>query len=346
MDTYDAFTFAFHALHAKMRFMEDAIRKARGFPKLLAIVGPTATGKSDLAISLAKILNAEIISADSMQVYRYMDIGTAKPSKDIRAVIPHHFIDILNPDESFSAGEFARQTHRLISKKIRGGIPLIVVGGTGLYVKALERGLVALPPVPDEIHARLWEEYINTGLPHLYDKLCKIDPATASSVHPNDRFRILRALGVFETTGKPLSSFRTHHGFRETAVHLRKIGLTYPREILYKRIETRVEQMIENGWMEEVKTLLEMGYNETLKPMQAIGYKQLVSVIKGTLKMRDAVEEIKKETRHLAKRQITWFNKETPQQWISLRGENLEEEAEILLTFIQKGDKIWNPKKA
>ncbi len=314
-------------------------------PPLLAIVGPTATGKSDLALALARKIHGEILSADSMQIYRYMDIGTAKPPKKIREAIPHNFIDILDPDETYSAGEFARQAHRLIREKTRQGIPLILVGGTGLYIKALEKGLVTLPPISREVEATLWETYVNEGLPPLYERLRQVDPVTASIVHPHDRFRILRALGIFETTGTPLSLLQTRHGFRKIAISLWKVGLIYPREFLYKRIETRVDDMIKNGWIEEVETLLEKGYRETLKPMQAIGYKQLVRLIQGKMTRKEAVEEIKKETRHLAKRQITWFRKEPPKFWMTLKGNQVDEMAENLLTLCMEGKETWKPEK-
>ena len=220
-------------------------------PPIIAIIGPTATGKSDLALALAKQLGAEILSADSMQIYRFMDIGTAKPSKETRNEIIHHFIDILNPDETYSAGRFARESHDLIRQKQAGGIPLVIVGGTGLYIKALEKGLVDLPLIPESVQLMLWEEYTNMGLESLYRRLMDVDPLTARAIHPHDRFRILRALGIYETAGKPLSSFRQKHGFKKTPVKLFKVGLTYPREILYKRIEKRVDGMIQNGWLEE-----------------------------------------------------------------------------------------------
>jgi len=312
----------------------------------LAVIGPTATGKSDLALALAKHIGAEILSADSMQIYRFMDIGTAKPPKETREAIPHHFIDILNPDETYSAGRFAREAHDLIRRKQAKGVPLVIVGGTGLYIKALEKGLVDLPPVPESVQLMLWEEYVNTGLEPLYNRLMKVDPPTAQAIHPHDRFRILRALGIFETTGKPLSSFRQEHGFRETPVRLFKIGLTYPREIMYKRIEERVDRMIRDGWREEVERLLEMGYDETLKPLQAIGYKQLIQVVKGRMGLKDAIDEIKKETRHLAKRQITWFRKEAPHIWMEPSGTSLDELVENILTLIPRGEHPWTQKKA
>ncbi len=304
--------------------------------RLLAIVGPTATGKSDLALAVARRIQAEIISADSMQIYRHMDIGTAKPPKEVRDEIAHHFIDIIDPDQPFSAGEFARQAHHLIREKTRMGQPLIVVGGTGLYIKALEKGLVRLPPIPPDIQKRLWESYVNEGLPALYEKLQKADPATASAIHPHDRFRILRALGILETTGTGISKYRAQHGFKETPIPLIKIGLAFSRDTLYERIDKRVHRMIDNGWLEEVKSLLEMGYDETLKPMQAIGYKQLTRVIRGTEKLSEAIETIKKETRHLAKRQITWFKKESPHTWLSMEGKSLDQAVESLLTFLRE----------
>ena len=322
------------------------LETAHGTQPILAIVGPTATGKSDLSLALAEALDAEILSADSMQIYRFMDIGTAKPSKETRALVPHHFIDILNPDENYSAGRFAREARQILSQKEREKTPMVIVGGTGLYVKALEKGLVALPAIPDHIQERLWEAYVNEGLETLYQKLLNIDPFTAQAIHPHDRTRILRALGVFETTGKPLSIFREAHGFKTTSVSLFKVGLAYPRATLYQRIETRVDKMIEAGWIDEVKRLLEMGYDETLKPMQAIGYKQLTRVLQGKMDLKTAIEAIKKATRHLAKRQLTWFKKEAPHLWIHPDGKSPREIAEEVLTLYKQGGPPWTRKKA
>ncbi len=314
------------------------------FP-ILAVVGPTATGKTAFALDLARVLGAEVISADSMQVYRYMDIGTAKPPREIRQEIPHHFIDILDPDEGYSAGLYARQARSLISEKVKKGIPLVIVGGTGLYVKALEKGLVDVPPISKGIEKGLWEAFVTNGLEYLYERLRRVDPVTASRVHPHDRFRILRALGIYETTKRPLSFFHRSHGFGEKPLPLFKIGLTYSREVLYERIEKRVDRMMEEGWMEEVSALLKKGYDETLRPMQAIGYKQLVSVLKGRMETEDAVREIKKETRRLAKRQHTWFKKERPHLWLNFGGGSGEKEAERLIEQIQRGELEWMPKK-
>jgi len=259
----------------------------------------------------------------------------------VRETIPHHFIDILNPDETYSAGRFAREAQDLLARKQADGTPIVIVGGTGLYIKALEKGLVALPAIPQSIQERLWEEYVNEGLETLYQRLLNVDPFTAQAIHPHDRTRILRALGIFETTGKPLSLFQKGHGFKGTPVNLFKVGLTYPREILYKRIEKRVDRMIEAGWLDEVEMLLGMGYDETLKPMQAIGYKQLVQVLRGRSTLDEAIDEIKKETRHLAKRQITWFKKEAPHLWITPEGDDPRKWAEDLITRMPQGDPSW-----
>ena len=313
---------------------------------IITITGPTATGKSDLALALAEELGAEIVSADSMQVYRFMDIGTAKPPRDVLAAIPHHFIDILNPDETFSAGQFAREARDLIRKKRISGVPLVVAGGTGLYIEALEKGLVALPPVPDDIQTRLWEDYLNAGLPVLHERLRQVDPALAAVLHVNDRFRILRALGIYETTGTPLSALQEKHGFRDTTLSLLKVGLTCPRDILYKRIEERVDRMMAGGWLQEVRDLLAKGYDETLRPMQAIGYRQLTAVLRDKRGLADAVAEIKKETRRLAKRQMTWFKKEAPEVLLPLTGFNLYKQVREIITLSQRGDDAWKEKKA
>jgi tRNA dimethylallyltransferase len=325
--------------------MKSRDRNFTGSQRIIAVVGPTATGKSDLAVALATLSGAEIVSADSMQIYRFMDIGTAKPAKDILSAIPHHFINILTPRETYSAGQFARQSLSLITKKQNAGVPVIIVGGTGLYIKALEKGLVALPEIPDTIQSKLWEDYLNTGLSALYERLGQVDPALAATLHPKDRFRILRALGIYKTTGTPLSELHKKHGFRETAVPLLKIGLTCPRDILYKRIENRVDQMMAAGWLQEVQGLLDKGFDETLKPMQAIGYRQLAAVLRGKMDLRDAIMEIKKETRRLAKRQITWFRKESPDHWLEITDCNLYDRARELLTLSRREDESWKAKR-
>jgi len=284
---------------------------------ILAIVGATATGKSALALDLAEEIGGEIVSADSLQVYRGLDLGTAKPGAADRARVPHHLVDILEPDEVYSAGEFARRARAAIDEiAARGRIP-IVVGGSGLYLRALLRGLSPLPPGDPEVRAALRSRLETEGLPALREELVRIDPKTAARLTAGDTQRVLRALEVECVTGRPLSAWLDEQPFGIQAIAAVQIGLTLPRSILYDRIAGRVVWMMEAGWLGEVAGLLQRGLSPRLPAFQAIGYRQLVRHLEGDGSLEQAIAEIVRETRRFAKRQETWFRKEPDVTWFS-----------------------------
>ncbi|MBI5048226.1 MAG: tRNA (adenosine(37)-N6)-dimethylallyltransferase MiaA [Deltaproteobacteria bacterium] len=284
--------------------------------KIVAIVGPTASGKSMLAMELAERFNGEIVSADSMQVYRYMNIGTGKPTKEQSAKIPHHLIDVANPDEEFSAARYSNEASESINLIHEREKNIFIVGGTGLYIKALTKGLFKGPASDKRFRNELTMLGAGSeGIRYLYERLKEIDPEAASKIHPNNTARIVRALEIYYLTNKPISLFQKEHGFSEEPYNVLKIGLSVDRKFLYKCIEDRVDNMVEAGLVEEARRLLAMGYSPGLKAMCGLGYKEIVMYIQNKCTMEDAVREIKKNTRRYAKRQMTWFKKETDVRW-------------------------------
>ena len=279
------------------------------------ILGPTATGKTDLGVELAERLDGEIINADALQVYRGLDIGTAKPSLEIRQRVPHHLIDILDPRDRFSAGEFARRARAVIEGLRHRRKAAILVGGSGLYVRALLEGISPIPR--DSEVARTLEARCDVeGLPALYRELEGCDPQTASRLAPRDRQRILRALEVAIASGKPLSEWIDARPFGQQTLPAFRIGLTLPRAILYDRIARRVERMVDQGWVNEVSTMLDRGYDPRCPGFQAIGYRQIVKHLLGEWSLEKAVEDTIRATRRYAKRQMTWFRKEQDVRWV------------------------------
>ena len=290
---------------------------------VLAIVGPTATGKSALAMALAERLSGEIVNADALQVYRGFDIGTAKPGAEERARVPHHLIDILEPHEPYSAGEFARRAQEAIAEiHGRGRVP-IVVGGSGLYLRALFQGMSPMPPGDPEIRRKLRERLDEEGLPALVQELWRLDPATAARLKPGDTQRVLRAIEVFLAAGRPLSALIAEQPFGTQRIAAIHVGLTVPRGILYDQIAGRVSRMMEAGWLEEVAGLLRQGLSPGLPAFQAIGYRQLVRHLIGEGSLSEAVGETIQATRRFAKRQETWFRRESDVTWIL--GQDLEQ---------------------
>ncbi len=284
-------------------------------PRVVVLLGPTGIGKSKLAIDLAEELGGEILSADSMQIYRYMDIGTAKPTLDEQKRVRHHMIDLATPDQPFHAGLYRMLARKIIAELYKKGKPIWVVGGTGLYIKVLTQGLFSHPKIDPDVRKRLRLEAEEKGEASLYQRLEKVDPLTASRIHPHDLFRIIRALEIFDSTGVPISFLREQHRFGESPYHTLKIGLETNREALYHRIEQRVDQMIEKGLLQEVKRLMERGYGRELKPMQSLGYKQMVRFFLKEIEWTEAVKQIKSNTRHYAKRQWTWFKADPEVRW-------------------------------
>ena len=293
--------------------MAETIEKNR--PRVVLLVGSTGVGKSRLAIELAESFGGEIVSADSMQVYRYMDIGTDKPTVSEREKIPHHLIDVVTPDEPFHASLYRTLGRKVIDQLHRDGKPIWVVGGTGLYIKALTQGIFKSPEIDPAVRLRLKMEAEKEGGDPLYQRLEKVDPRTASQLHPNDLFRTIRALEVFESTGMPISFYRGQHCFGERPYQMLKIGLEMSRDSLYHRIDQRVDEMIEKGLLREVERLIEMGYGPELKPMQSLGYKQMNQFLLKRIDWEEAVRQIKRDTRRYAKRQWTWFRADPEIGW-------------------------------
>jgi tRNA dimethylallyltransferase len=284
-------------------------------PKIVPIVGPTASGKSSLAIHLAQRFKGEIINADSVQMYRGLDIGTAKPSIQERKLVPHHLIDILDPEENYSAADFRRQADELIQRLHQQKIRIFVVGGTGLYLKVLTRGIFVGPAGDPEIRKALQIRQKKEDQLALYQELQDLDPLAASQLHPRDTFRIIRALEVYYLSGKPISTFQKNHGFREKPYDVLKIGLFFDRNELDRRIEERVNQMLQMGWIDEVRSLLSEGIQRNWKPMQSIGYRTIISHLLGEVSYPEAVRLIQRDTRRYAKRQMTWFRADPQIRW-------------------------------
>jgi tRNA dimethylallyltransferase len=283
--------------------------------KILIICGPTASGKSELAIQLARSLDAEIVNADSMQVYRGLNIGTAKPTPRQQAGICHHLIDIVDPDQIFSAADFSKSADAAIQDIISRGKRVILAGGTGLYIRALIYGLVDLPSGSGEIRQALQEDANRIGNEAMLERLRLVDPVIASGLHPNNLVRIIRALEVFQLTGIPLARYQKEHAFATRRYDTLQIGILVDREELYKRINERVDSMLTTGLLKEVDGLLTDGFGRNLKAMRSIGYKEAVAHLCGELTSEEAAILIKRDTRRYAKRQLTWFKADPDILW-------------------------------
>ena len=301
-------------------------------PRVAALVGATAVGKTAVALALAAGLGAEIVNADSLQVYRELDIGTAKPTEAERALVPHHLIDVADPPESYDAARFCREGRAVLDDLARRGAPPLVVGGTGLYLKALLGGLfVEGEPAPG-VRDRVRQELAALGLPVLYARLIHLDPATASRLHPHDTYRIVRALEVISATGRPLSEFIKAHRFQDTPYAVLKLGLRLPREELYRRIDLRVELMLAAGWLDEIEGLLRR-YPPELKPLQALGYRHLINYLTGRWSWEEALTLLTRDTRRYAKRQFTWFGSDPEVRWFN--PDQVEDMAAALAEFFE-----------
>ncbi len=284
-------------------------------PKIVVVCGPTGIGKTKVSLALAEAFRGAVVSADSMQIYRYMNIGTAKPDAAEQQRVPHYMIDVADPDAAYDAARYAGEARDCIAAIHGRQMRPFVIGGTGFYIKALLQGLFAARPSSPEIREELWRQKETGGSRALYDRLCACDPEASRRIHPNDAYRIVRALEVYLLTGRPISSCQQAHGFSDIPYDALKIGLHMEREALYERIERRVEKMIRQGLLEEVRNLLEMGYTEDLRPMQAIGYRHMVDYIRGRISWEESVELMKRDTRRYAKRQLVWFRKDKELVW-------------------------------
>jgi tRNA dimethylallyltransferase len=283
---------------------------------LIVIAGPTGVGKTGVAIALAKRIGGEIVGADSRQIYRYMDIGTAKPTPAERARVPHHLIDIRNPDEDYSAAEYARDASVAIRDiHACGEIPLLV-GGTGLYIHAVLYGIFEGPGRDETFRSEMHALAKERGPVYIHQKLLQVDPETALRLHPHDLTRVIRALEVYHLTGKPISEQQSCATAPIAEYRSCFFVITAEREILYERIDTRVDQMITQGLVEEVRGLLKRGYHANLNSMNSVGYKEIIEFLSGKQDLPSTIRLIKQNTRRYAKRQLTWFRKYQDNFWI------------------------------
>lgn len=294
---------------------------------LVVLVGPTAAGKSSLALALAESVGGEIIAADSMQVYRSLDIGTAKPTADERRRVPHHLLDLVDPDQPFTAADYAAHALSTIAEIRRRGRLPIMVGGTGLYVRAVLRGLFEGPGEAPCVREALRREAASEGPKVLHRRLAALDPEAAAAIHPNDLFRIIRALEVWVIKGQPISFLRAEgRGNRHRVPGpVLLFGLARARQELYSRIEARVEEMLRLGFVDEVRAVLDRGFAPELKPLRAIGYRHIISYLKGQVTLGRAVASLKCDTRRYAKRQLTWFRHEKDIIWLGTEGSIVHE---------------------
>jgi len=306
--------------------------------KVIVIVGPTATGKTEVAIELARRLSTEIISADARQIYTYLDIVTAKPEKEILKEIKHYMIDIVTPDNYYSAGKFKNAAENAIGEVHKKGKIPIVVGGSGLYIKALTDGLTILPQRNDALRENLLNEAKSKGKGYLYEVLKEVDPEAAKKIPPNNMIRIIRALEVYYLTGKPFSQ---HHKDK-SKLHKNDytfyiFGLLWDRKKLYQRIDARIEKMLSRGAIEETAHVLKLGYKPTDPGLNALGYKQIIKYLNNEIDFNGMVSEWKFKTHQYAKRQITWFKTDNRINWIYMdEGYNVNDICDKILSLCEK----------
>jgi tRNA dimethylallyltransferase len=284
--------------------------------KIIVIAGPTASGKSGLAIKMALRFGGEIVNADSMQVYRGMDIGTAKPTAEERGLVPHHLLDVVDPDGEFNVSDYLTLALPALRQISRSGKPAFVVGGTGLYIRVLLGGLIRLPPSDPAYRRRLHAEMAEKGVMALHERLRLMDPQSAERIHPNDRVRVVRALEVIHLARNRFSTMIEDHRFQDNPFCAFKICLQIERERLYHRIDERSSHMLEMGLVRETAGLLAKGYSPELKPMKGLGYRHMVEVIRGRWDLGTALKHLQADTRRYAKRQITWFRSDPEMVWL------------------------------
>lgn len=283
--------------------------------KIIVVVGPTASGKSDLAVHLAEKFSGEVVNADSMQVYREMNIGTAKSPPGLMQRIPHHLFDIVDPDEEFTVADYCNLGRSVLKEISLRGNTAVIVGGTGLYIRALLHGLADVPGADDAARAEYNSLADRLGNEQLLESLREVDPVSAARIHPNNRVRIIRALEVFRQSGQTISALQSEHRFTAGWCNPLTIGINVERDELYRRINARVDLMIAAGLVAEVESLLARGYSPELKSLAAIGYREICEYLAGKYGLSEAIEIIKQKSRHYAKRQLTWFNKDPEVKW-------------------------------
>ncbi len=292
-----------------MEISELTQEQRDGLSRIIAIVGPTAVGKTSLSIALAKALGAEIVNLDSVQVYRQLDIGSAKPTLEERDGVLHHMIDVLDPDEEHNVGDFCRRAADIITGLHERGTPTIVVGGTGLYLRALIHGLLQAPAPDHDLRARHKADADRLGVPAIHARLAQVDPELAARIHVNDLVRISRGLEIFAQTGRKLSEMQREHQFRAPRYHALKLALVRPRPALYERVERRVDQMMSQGFLAECQALLSRYPRET-KSLGSLGYRQMQAHVLDGAPLESAIEAIKRQTRRYAKQQLGWLRSE------------------------------------
>jgi tRNA dimethylallyltransferase len=305
-------------------------------PKVIVIVGPTCSGKTTLAIDLALKLKTEIISADSRQVYKYLNIGTAKPNLHQREEVIHHFVDLLNPDGEINASKFSIEASKVIDELHRLGKIPIIVGGSGLYIKALVDGIIDDIETDEDYRSELYELRKRYGDEFLYLKLKKVDSDSAGKMLPQNWKRVIRALEVHHITGKPIGYFHSNQK-QKVDYNFRQYGLEWERKKLYDNINVRVDDMIATGLVDEVKSILAMGFDKKINALNTVGYKEIISYLEEKISLDNAIELIKRNTRHFAKRQITWFKADNRIEWLTVDSINdLIQHSELILRNYQE----------
>jgi tRNA dimethylallyltransferase len=311
-------------------------RQARCKP-VVVIVGPTAVGKSLVAVEVAKAFETEVLTADSRQVYRGMDIGTDKPALEERQAVPHRLIDLVNPDESFNAGFYRGRAVSEIERLCRDRRLPLVVGGTGLYVRTLLKGLCDAPPADPVLRDALRQEAKDQGHDRLYARLVAADPVSAARLHPRDESKVIRALEVYQLSGRRMSEFQREHGFAERPFSAVIIGLNRDRSALYRRIEERIDWQLAHGLIEETKQLLAQGYQRGSAAMKGLGYRHVAEYLAGEYDAGEMVRRFKQDTRRFSKRQMTWFRKEPGIEWLTIgESESVQQTAELVIARVDR----------
>ncbi len=307
-------------------------------PMLIVLLGPTAVGKTDVSLLVAEALGAEIVSCDSVAVYRYMDIGSAKPTPEQRARVPHHLLDVVYPDEPYNVAMYVADAEKAIQEIWQRGKPAMVVGGTSLYLSALLEGFdLPIAPPNEELREQLLKMAEQNGPEALHQRLQQVDPEAARRIHPHDVVRLVRALEVYEQTKRPISSF--WHGAFE-APQLRRypnaivIGLICERNELYRRIETRLHRLLALGWLDEIRRLLDMGYSPDLKSLRSLGYREFTQVVLGNWSLERGQQEYLRHAKAFARRQWYWFKRRPYVQWVDTTNKSIEQTAEAVLALL------------
>ncbi len=288
---------------------------------VIVIVGPTGSGKTKLSLMLVELLNSEIISADSRQIFKFLDIGTAKPTKEELKKVKHHLIDKINPDQDYNASKFAADAEQIIKQIFEQKKIPIVIGGSGLYIKALIDGIAESADTNSELREELLTLRKKMGNEYLYNELKKVDKVSAEKMLPQNWKRVIRALEVYKLTGKPIWMHYQNQQI-EREFSFKQIGLNWKRGELYKNIENRVDKMIEDGFIDEVKSILKMGYSRNINALNTVGYKEIIEYLDNRISLDRAIELIKRNTRRYAKRQMTWFNADKRIEWFNINNED------------------------